>query len=355
MKVAIDTNSLYVTRAGTTRYINGLLSGIAECKVPDLELDQINWPVENLDYKQPGRAFKTAYRELIWAKAMAPMMLRKQAPDVLHSAAGYFLAPPKATRLVVTLLDFALITHPERYRTWQRWAGRKRLLKSVKADRFICISRFTADEAIRLLGLPHTKIDVVYCATDLKPEMAVGDLPAGLELPDDFFLFVGSLEPGKNLSLLRETYKLAKEKGITLPTLLIVGARWQGVPHEGPPPTNWKFLGRQPDEVLVRLYARAIALLFPSKYEGFGLPVLEAMSFGCPVLCSPVASIPEVGGTAVLYSPLTAPGYLEQIIRLLQECGLRGDLQGKGRERAKEFSWERCARETIESYRKSLT
>ncbi|MEO7425756.1 MAG: glycosyltransferase family 1 protein [Fibrobacteria bacterium] len=310
--------------------------------------------MKNLGYKQPGRMLKTVYRELIWAHTGARVQLHRQAPDILHSPAGPFLTPPPGVRQVVTLLDFAILAHPERYRAWQRWSGPKRLLKAGSADRIICISRFSADEAMKRLGIPHGKIDVIYLGSDLKPGMISAGLIDGLRLPDEFVLFVGSLEPGKNLRLLKETYKLAASKGIILPTLVIMGTRWQGVPDEGPPPANWIFLGRQPDEILVHLYARASALLFPSKYEGFGLPVLEAMGFGCPVICSPVASIPEVGGDAVLYSPLTAEGYLDQILRLGRERNLREELQAKGRERAKLFSWDRCGRETYETYQKAL-
>src|SRR5205823_6706332 len=118
-------------------------------------------------------------------------------------------------------------------------------------------------------------------------------------------------EPGKNLALLKETYLLAAAKGIDLPPLLIIGARWEGVAREGRPPKNWHYLGHQSDEVLAWFYDHALALLFPSKYEGFGFPVLEAMSRGCPVVCSKVASIPEVGGDAAWYAGMDATSYLE--------------------------------------------
>jgi glycosyltransferase involved in cell wall biosynthesis len=150
--------------------------------------------------------------------------------------------------------------------------------------------------------------------------------------------------------LLRETYQLARSSGRALPPLVIVGARWAGVADEGPPPADWHYLGRQPDEALVYLYRRARALLFPSKYEGFGLPVAEAQTQGCPVICSRIASIPEVAGSAAVYSELTAAGYLEAMSRLVGETGLREELIRLGRIQAANFSWSRCAQETAAVY-----
>jgi len=127
--------------------------------------------------------------------------------------------------------------------------------------------------------------------------------------------------------------------------------RWAGVGTEGQPPAGWHYLGRQPDAVLVYLYRRALALAFPSKYEGFGLPLVEAMALGCPVICSPVASLPEVGGKAVLWSELTPEDYLKVLRDLASNAALRNDLVQAGRLQAARFTWENCAREVVEVYR----
>jgi len=129
-----------------------------------------------------------------------------------------------------------------------------------------------------------------------------------------------------------------------------VGARWAGVPGEGTPPPDWHYLGRLPDEALVYLYRRARALVFPSIYEGFGLPVAEAMSLGCPVICSRVASLPEVGGEAVVYASLVADAYLAAMERVILEPGLRECLTAAGLLQARRFTWERCASETRAVY-----
>jgi alpha-1,3-rhamnosyl/mannosyltransferase len=355
IQVAIDTNALYVTQAGIARYIDGLVKGLHGIAAPDVALSKIAWAVTNFQYRQPQRAIKTFYRELVWAKFHAPRELKKNGIQILHSPAGPLIRPPRGIKEVVTLHDLAILRQPERFRPWQRTSSRLRLQSLHRADRVICISRFTADEATKLLGLPASKLTVIHNGCDFHPdETPPPETRPEFNVPAEFFLFVGSLEPGKNLALLKETYALAKAQQRTLPPLLIVGARWEGVGSEGAPPKDWHYLGRQSDAVLVYLYRRATALVFPSKYEGFGLPVVEAMALGCAVICSPVASLPEVGGDAALFTDMTPGAYLQAMLRLSHETGLRDELIGKGFLQAAKFSWEKCAGEVLDTYRSAL-
>ncbi len=352
MRVALDTNAVYMTRAGVARYVRGLQQGFRQLAAPGLELIELAWRVENFEYRQPQRAMRTFFRELIWAPFIAPAILAKQQADLLHSTLGVFVIPPKGIKHVATLHDLAVLREPKRFRAWQRRATLKRLRRLSLADRIICDSQFTAAEARELLGSSQNRLEVVYCGCDF-----ARDGPPAIEAapvtatPADFFLFVGSLEPGKNLALLKEVYALAAKQAVKLPPLVIVGARWEGVPNEGAPPFDWLYLGRQSDNVLVYLYRRALALLFPSKYEGFGFPVVEAMALGCPVICSRVASLPEVGGDAALYAELDPAAYLQAIQRLLREHSLRQELIERGHEQAQNFSWKKCAEETLAVYR----
>ena len=355
MRVALDTNGLYTTQAGVARYLRGLTRGFQQLRPPDAQIHPLAWEVENFAYQQPQRALKTFYRECLWAKFIAPRRIARLEADLLHSATGSFIAPPKTVKHVVTLYDLAVWRFPERFRTWQRGAGRRRGSRVLQADRVICISRFTAGEAMQLLGLPAARIEVVHLGCDFHPdEPAPAEQPPALKLPSEFFLFVGSLEPGKNLSLLKAAYEMAAAQSRALPPLVIVGARWAGVATEGAPPADWFYLGRQPDAVLVHLYRRAQALVFPSKYEGFGLPVAEAMALGCPVICSPVASLPEVGGAAAYFAELTPEAYLAAMLRIGGDSGVREELIAKGRVQARSFSWLRCAAQTMEAYRHTL-
>src|SRR5262249_19828902 len=214
---------------------------------------------------------KTLQREIVWGRLIAPGRLLREGADLYHATGSFFVRVPRAVRTVVTLHDLAILRHPERFRAWQRSAERRRLQRLKTVDRIICISRFTANEAMSLLNLPSSKLEVVHNGGDFQPnEGPIPEQAIDVPLPEKFFLFVGSLEPGKNLALLRESYRLAKAEHKALPALVIVGARWVGVGTEGQPPEGWHYLGRQSDEVLVYLYRRALGLLFPSKYEGFG-------------------------------------------------------------------------------------
>ena len=341
MRIALDTNPLYSSRAGVARYVDGLRRGLHALAPADLALVELGWPVENFGYAQPARALRTAYRELVWAPLLAPAKM-KQA-DLVHHTFGPLMPFVPGPRHVMTLCDVALLRHPGRYRPWHRRAGVRRLARVARADRVICISRFTADEAMALLGLPAGKLEVVHLAATLaeKEEAVPG-------LPGEFYLFVGSLEPGKNLAFLRALWH---EHGARLPPLVIVGARWAGVPGEGPPPAGWIYLGHQSDAALLALYRRAKALLFPSLYEGFGLPLLEAMTAGCPVICAPRASLPEVAGDAACLVELEPDRWRAAL------AGVERDAAGwrqRGFARAREFSWEKCARETAAVYRAVL-
>ena len=348
LRVAIDTNGLYTTRAGVARYIRGLLTGLRT--LPQVEIVEHAWKVENFEYRQPRRSWRTFYREIIWANFISRGQLRRNEVQIYHATFALYHRRPAAMKCIVTLHDLAVLRQPERFRRWHRVSAKRQLARLSSADKIICISRFTADEAMALLGLPSSKLEVVYNGCDFSSGPAPVELPPAFVVPDDYFLFVGSLEPGKNLALLNQTYALARSKGVTLPPLLIVGARWSGVAGEGAPPADWRYLGRQPDEALVYLYRRARALVFPSKYEGFGLPVVEAMALGCPVICSRVASLPEVGGTAPRYSELTASGYLAAFRDLLTDSSVRDQCIREGLPQSSRFSWNRCAQETFGVY-----
>lgn len=348
-RAAIDVSALYVTKAGTARYIRGLQSGFREIGPGAPEISEVVWPVENFEYKQPRRLLRTAYREFIWARVVAPHIIKNGDFDVFHSPAGWMVDPGRKIPHVVTLLDLALLRHPERFRAWQRKSGVKRLQKIREADAILTISKFTADEAMRLLELPSSKLFPVLLGCDFH-QSSFESLPVEFAIPDEFFLFVGSLEPGKNLALLRLVYLEAEKSGKPLPPLIVVGVRWEGVSKEESWPDNWIYAGPLVDSELVALYRRALALVFPSKYEGFGLPPLEAMNLGCPVICSPVASLPEVVGEAAYLVDQTPEAYGNAMKRLCTEGQVREDLQEAGYANARRFSWKNCAEGTLDVY-----
>ncbi|MFI5357365.1 MAG: glycosyltransferase family 4 protein [Opitutales bacterium] len=327
------------------RYVRGLLAGLVETAPPDCDCDTMAWQVVNFGGSRPVRILKTVWREMVWAGLIAPGRLRRTHTDLWHSTALPLIGRPPC-RHVVTLHDLALVRHPERFRRSQVLHGRQRLRWVRHADHVIAVSQFTADEAMELLDIPARRITVVPNGLTIAPDEAV---PA--DLPGEFFLFVDSMERAKNLPLLREIWLRAQGTERALPPLLIVGTRGMGHPEYDPPPADWRFLGHQTDEVLLALYRRAHALLFPSSYEGFGLPVLEAMAAGCPVICSRGSSLPEVAGEAAHFADLTAGGFGAAIHLLDSDPALRDQLRAAGRQQAGRFSWSKCATETAAVWR----
>jgi glycosyltransferase involved in cell wall biosynthesis len=345
---AVDTSTLYMGKAGVSRYARSLLSAL-NAKYSELAtFHEIAWKVENFSYRQPMRSIKTAYRELVWTKWVAPSDVRRCEAEALFSPAGYFIPVDKSVGHLVTIHDLAVIDEPSRYRKWHRLSTQARLLKATSADKIICISEFTANRLMHHLKINSSKIEIIYNGGAIDVGSIPGSIPNFRPLPPEYFLFVGSIEPGKNLSLLKSVYEKCRRDKIYLPPLIVAGARWQGVSHEGEPPKEWIFLGRVCDAELYKLYQSALALLFPSKYEGFGLPVIEAMSLGCPVACAPVASLPEVGGKAAIYVPLSPDEWAKTLIDLVKNHKLREEARSLGIEHAKRFTWDRCAKHTYQ-------
>jgi glycosyltransferase involved in cell wall biosynthesis len=351
LRVGFETTGIYTTKAGVARYVRGLQRGIEELHDSNVNIFPLAWEVDSFDYKQPQRAIKTAYRELLWGKVIAPRLLHARHADLLHSTSTLFIRCPRDVKHVLTLHDLSITKHPERFRKWQVQSWNRRLPGIRAADRIICISQFTADEAMNYLGLPAKQIDVVHNGCDWHPDaIRFQERQPDFPVPAEFFLFVGSLEPGKNLKLLKAAYELAQSQNQPLPPLMIVGARWEGVGNEGEKPRDWHYLGHQPDEVLLYLYRRALALTFPSIYEGFGLPIVEAMAQSCPVICANTSSLPEIAGDAAMIVELEPAKWVDAIRELAGNPKQREELIAAGRRRAGHFTWKRCAEQVVAVY-----
>jgi glycosyltransferase involved in cell wall biosynthesis len=352
MKVAIDVSSFYYSRRGVSRYIQCLISELNALNPSELELIEIAYRIQNFAYSQPFRAIKTAGRELLWGPHVVPLLVKQLKADLLHSPSDGCIRSSRHIPKIATLHDLEQFYTPERFRWWTRKRFSARLEFYKSAQRMICVSKSTADDAIKFLNYPAKQIDVIHLGSHFS-------INSSEECPttppfSEYFLFVSALEPGKNLQLLNKAYKIAESKGIILPPLLIAGERVKNVSNEGEPPKSWRYLGRISDASLVWLYRRALALLAPTKYEGFGLPILEAMTLGTPIICSPVSSLPEVGGDVPFYARQTPESYLEQILVVLRNPQLRDERVKAGLSRSKLFSWKKCAAETMEVYKSIL-
>jgi glycosyltransferase involved in cell wall biosynthesis len=241
--------------------------------------------------------------------------------------------------LVVTFHDLAVLRHPETFNAWTQQYSRALLPRVVRsAARIIAVSEFTARELVDLLAVPETKIRVIPNAVG-PPFTANGDAAEG-----DYVLAVSTLEPRKNLGRLVEGFRRAGLNGCEL---RVVGARgWGDV--EPVPSAGVRWLGEVSDDELARLYRGARCAAYVSLYEGFGLPVLEAMACGTPVVTADLPPIHEFARGVVTVDPRDA----DAIAAGLSEALARGDELGReGREAAAAYDWGRVARETIDVYR----
>jgi alpha-1,3-rhamnosyl/mannosyltransferase len=317
--VALDVSPLRQTRAGTARYLNGLL----DAGLPGVE-------VQPVAFGGGGRV-TAAVRDTVWYPGILPLVAG--GADVLHCPT--YRAPLRSrTPVVVTVHDLAVFRHPEAFRTWTRTYSRALVPLVVRAARrVIAVSDFTKRELLDLVGLDEARVRVVPNG------VAGGFSPNGPAAHGDYVLAVGTLEPRKNLPRLAAA---VERLGVEL---RIVGARgWGRV--ELPGSVRW--LGEVPDAELAALYRGARCLAYPSLYEGFGIPVLEALACGCPVVTSAGGACEEVaGGAAVLVDPLDEGSIAAGVERA------DGALREAGLARAAEFSWSRAAAETVEVYREA--
>ena len=275
LHVGIDVSPLALTRAGTARYLNSLLSAVA-CE-PGVTLSRYG-------FGGSGRLTRIT-RDTAWYLGVLPHLAKRDGLHVLHCPT--FRAPVRTSvPLVVTFHDLAVLRHPATFNTWSRHYGRTLLPRVARAaDAVIAVSQFTRHELIDLLAVPDEKIHVIPHGVG-PPFTAAGPAAEG-----DYVLAVSTVEPRKNLPRLVEGFR---RTGLDGWELRVVGARGWG--HVGLEGDSVRLLGEVDDEQLARLYRGAACVAYTSLYEGFGLPVLEAMASGAPVVTTRGGACEEVAG-----------------------------------------------------------
>ncbi|MCL4397619.1 glycosyltransferase family 4 protein [Patescibacteria group bacterium] len=259
--------------------------------------------------------------------------------DVFHSSD--WTQPPTTAKKITTIHDLVVYKYPQSSHP-KIVAAQKRRLEWVKkeVDAVIAISQSTKKDIVKTLNIPQEKIKVIYEATTMKKgQVKKSERP--------YILAVGTREPRKNLGRLIQAYQLLKTKDVDL---VIAGKYGWGEKEETV--NGVKLLGYVPNDQLADLYTNAAVFVYPSLYEGFGIPILEAFNCDCPVITSNVSSMPEVGGDAAIYiDPLDANDLAEKIETVLEMNKSKKDaLIKKGRGQASKFSWEETARQTAKAY-----
>ena len=270
--------------------------------------------------------------------------------DIFH-ASHQLLHPPRNTRITATLYDMTCWLTPETH-TAGNVAVAKTFAKRVltRADGLIAISENTRVDSIRVLGLPPERIEVIYPGV---AESFFGALATVRQKP--YILFVGTIEPRKNVAVLLDAYQQLAPSIKEEFDLVVAGSPGWGDPatlhrlQSGPPGVH--YLGYVSEQDLPGLTAGATVFIYPSLYEGFGLPVAQSMAAGVPVITSNVSSLPEVGGdAALLVDPKSAAELSSALSRMLLSPDLRAELRANGLRRAEQYRWEVSARKSWEFF-----
>ena len=368
MHIALDSRLTYYRRySGIGQYIVHLAE-----QLPGLDLDHHYTILHSRKDHMPPH-HPAAHLQAVWTPShhsleqlTLPLELARLRFDLLHSPD---FIPPFAGRFrrLITVHDLNFLYFPQFLTTESRRYYNNQITHAVHiADHILADSDATRLDLIRLLNVPEEKITVVWLAPNaniyrvLEPIEMAGARER-LNLPAQFILFAGTLEPRKNVADLLRAYRLLLDRERHQPDLILAGSRgWlfdetRALLSELRLTDRVRWIESPSNDDLTALYNLATVFVLPSHYEGFGLTVLEAMSCGAPVIISDRGSLPEIAGGAALEIDPDDPVELADTIgRVLDDTVLQHRLRYMGLERVKEFSWERCARETLAVYHRVL-
>lgn len=302
---------------------------------------------------------------ILWEQSILPLHLASSRAQLLHAMA--FVAPLFCPcPAVATIYDLSFLRFPQAFRPLnRRYLAAFTALTARKARHLIAISESTRQDVIELLHVPPERVSTIYCGVDNHylplPTQEIEEFKRQKGLPEGFILFLGTLEPRKNITGLLQAYAHWRRSDPRIPLLFVAGAKgWYyqevfaevmrlGLEH------SVIFPGYIPSQELPLWYNAAKIFVYPSLYEGFGLPVLEAMACGTPVITSRASSLPEVAGdAAVLVDPLQR----EELAAAMEDLWYNEEewqrYADAGQRRARQFKWELTARQTLAIYREAL-
>lgn len=369
MRIGIDATPLPSQPVGAGRYIVELINSLSALECSDeiivyiqedkVQLLDIN-PNDHLHIKSIKR--KSILTRIVWEQITLPRILKEHKIDLLHSLhyTSPYLLPNQS---IITFHDLTFFKFPQEHTFAKRMFFKTSIRLSLrKADAIITVSENTREDVLRISQYPGEKVFSIPLGVGpnfqkIVDEHKLSTVVEKYNLPEKYVLFVGTIEPRKNLEVLLEAHEKIQNDRSPL-DLVLVGK------------LGWKFkdvlkriensqysnrihrLGYVDYEDLPYLYNLAQVFTYPSLYEGFGLPVLEAMACGTPVITSDASSLPEIVGDAgVLIPPRDVGALQESIWRIMNDEKLRAELSNAGMSRASMYSWENTARKTYEVYR----
>lgn len=365
MRIGFDATPLLVTRAGIGKYTHALLCALGEVASDHDYLLYANQPIPpdpTLTHAYYPRNYFPRSRWL-WEQAILPRTIQRDQVDLFHFPNN---SASLATRTpyVVTIHDASLFLHRQ-YHPWQRVVALRLMMPQIarRAAKIITVSHHARRELQRVLKLPAEKFTVIYQGVGehfrpITTPATVAELRKQHNLPAQYILYVGTLEPRKNLRRLVEAFSQLKRCSDYRQTkLVIVGANGWHMPgfEQQIDALNLRDcivqLGYVPEKDLPAIYALATCLAFPSLHEGFGIPPLEALACGTPVLTSQNSAMSEICADAAYFvDPTDIASIKDGLHALLCNPVLQGELRAAGFVRVRDFTWQRTAQKSAELY-----
>lgn len=364
MRIGLETSALYVDRGGTATYVRQLAESLAA--QPGVSIEPLAFRTAQTSRKTLSSRLGTLRRDLLWSQVTLPMQADRRGVDVLHLTGGAIPLASRCPRVVTVHDDVSVLHHREFYTPWMVYYTRLVRSRAIKrAQAIITQSEFSRQAMAQTLGLAYDRITVIPLGVNerfLLPiapeELEEARTRLGLRRP--YLLHVGVLSPRKNLVRLMRAYQAVRRHFAIPHQLVLAGSRGWGDEEilaaraQLDPDGNDILLPGAVVDDLPALYRMADLVVYPSLYETFGLPPLEAMASGAPVVASNVTAIPEVTGDAALLVDPTDEGALaEAIWQALSSPTRRDEMIRRGKERAAAFTWQRTAAETIKVYQRA--
>lgn len=360
MRIGFDATPITDYQSGVGAYTSNLLAHLCQQIGPEDEIVAMSHRPSTLSRQRPARAIN----KTLWMQGILPGQLRQQQIDLCHftnSVATLFSPCP----MIVTIHDMTLWLAPQHHYLRRLLAMRPLIPWVVRrAAAIIAVSQTTKADLVRILKIPPEKVHVIHeaPATCFRPlsltDPSLAATRQRLRLPTQFILYVGTIEPRKNLVRLLEAFARLWHGRVIAQKLLLVGQRgWKDEAvfcaiERLQLQAAVRYLGYVSQNDLVALYNLADLLAFPSLYEGFGLPVIEAMACGTPVLTACNSALGEIAGEAAeLINPYHVESIAAGLQTVLTSSTRRAELRSKGQARAAQFSWAYAAQQTHMLYR----